>query len=213
MECFGVYQNSQFGFRGARGCREAIALGHEFIGQRLAEGLCVRVVLRDVKSAFDKVWHTGLLVKLTRLGLFPRTVALVESFLTGRTARVVIDDHSGEALAIRVGVPQGAILLPTLYNIYVADVPAPRRGNSRDIIFADDISQIVAARPSMIKCILESEVRRVNVFERRWKIRTNHSKFKIVALDRKVKNIKFFTGFSSTDTVTTGSFLGFPLNQ
>ena len=213
LENFNVYQNSQFGFRGRRGCREAIALGHEFIGQRLAEGLCVRVVLRDVKSAFDKVWHTGLCVKLARLSLPPRTVALVESFLTSRAARVVVGDHPGDALAIRAGVPQGAILSPTLYNIYVADVPGPRRRHSRDIIFADDISQIVAAHPSLIKVMVESEVRRVNTFEHRWKIRTNQTKFKIIALDRKVKSIRYSTGSRSIHADSTGLFLGFPLNR
>jgi len=174
LECFEVYQSSQFGFRGQRGCRKAVALGHEFVGQRLAEGLCVRVVLRDVKSAFDKVWHTGLCVKLLRLGLPSNVLALLESFLTERQARAVINDHVGSPISILAGVPQGAILSPTLYNIFISDIPAPRRPHSRDIIYADDVSQIVAAPPKLIKCFVETEIKRINLYEKRWKIRSNH---------------------------------------
>ena len=213
LESFEVYQSSQFGFRGQRGCREAVALGHEFIGQRLAEGLCVRVVLRDVKSAFDKVWHTGLCVKLLRLNLPPNILALLESFLTGRTARVVSGVAVGMPIPILAGVPQGAILSPTLYNVYISDVPAPRRHRSKNIVFADDISQIVAAHPKMIKCHVEHEVKRINTFEKRWKIRTNHSKFTIVALDRKVKHLTYYNGLKNIECVPTGRFLGFQLNR
>ena len=97
----------------------------------------MHVVLRDVKSAFDKVWHLRLRMKLLNLQLPPRFVNLLSSFLENRTARVVVGSHSGNPISIMAGVSQGAILSPTLCNIFVSDIPVPRRRDLLDIIFAD----------------------------------------------------------------------------
>ena len=72
MEDNNVFQDEQFGFRRFRGTQHAIAVTYETIAQKIAKRHQVRMVLRDVKSAFDKVWHIGLRVKLTRTGLPPR---------------------------------------------------------------------------------------------------------------------------------------------
>ena len=74
------------GFRRYRGTHQAIAVTYETITQKIAKRHEVRVVLRDVKAAFDKVWHTGLRVKLARTGLPPRILRIFSSFSNDRTA-------------------------------------------------------------------------------------------------------------------------------
>ena len=64
MEENNIFQDEQFGFRRHRGTQQAIAVAYETIAQKIAKRHEVRVVLRDVKAAFDQVWHTGLKVKL-----------------------------------------------------------------------------------------------------------------------------------------------------
>ena len=80
------------------------------MGQRLAEGKSVRVGLRNLKSAFDKVWHLELQMKLLNLQFSPRFFNILSSFLESRTARVVVGSHSGNPIPIMAGIPQGAIL-------------------------------------------------------------------------------------------------------
>ena len=67
LEDNNVFQNDQFGFRRSRGTQQAIAVAYETIAQKIAKRYQVRMVLRDVKSAFDKVWHTGLRASTNRI--------------------------------------------------------------------------------------------------------------------------------------------------
>ena len=134
----------QFGFRRHRGCQEAIALAYERIALAKARGNAVRVILRDVKSAFDKVWHDGLVYKIKNIEEVPDTMThFLKIFLTDRKARVVHNGVEGPDFALQAGVPQGSVLSPTLYNIYVRDLPRPLSNSSLYIIYADDVSQIV----------------------------------------------------------------------
>ena len=89
MEDGQLYNSFQFGFRSRRGCQDAIALGYEHMAQEKALGRFVRVVLRDVKAAFDKVWHTGVQTKIQRLGLQPLLTATLHDFFRQRTAKIV----------------------------------------------------------------------------------------------------------------------------
>ena len=78
---------------------------------------------------------------------------------------------------------QGSTLSPTLYNIYIHDIPEPHSMTTRNIIFADDVSQIISCDTKAgIVQMVEIEV--INAFEKKWKILTNAAKFQIVALDR-----------------------------
>ena len=82
------YNSFQFRFRSKRGCQDAIALGYEHIAQERELGRFVRVVLRDVKAAFDKFWHTGVQISevWTATTADSHTPIL---FFYRRTARIV----------------------------------------------------------------------------------------------------------------------------
>ena len=86
-------------------------------------------------------------------------------------------------MLFRSRVPQGAILSPMMYNVVVADMPKSQRGIN--IIFADDVSQIVHSRyKNLLQEYVEEEIFRLNAFEKKWKIRTSQQKFQIVAFKR-----------------------------
>ena len=80
------------------------------------------MVFRDVKSVFDKVWLTGLRVKLARTGLPPRILGIFSSFLEDRTASVPVGTVHTPPFDIKTRVPQGAIHSTMMYNIFVADM-------------------------------------------------------------------------------------------
>ena len=73
----------------------------------------------DISKAFDRVWHAGLLHKLTSYGISGQVFNLISSFLSNRRFRMVLDGKSSQEYPVIAGVPQGSILAPTLFLLYI----------------------------------------------------------------------------------------------
>ena len=93
----------------------------------------------DVAAAFDKVWHNGLLYKLFELKVPLYLILIIKSFLEGRTFTVKIDGKESGTFIILCGVPQGGVLSPTLFSIYINNIPLANGDNEITLLFADDL--------------------------------------------------------------------------
>lgn len=176
----------QQSFRRHRGTATAIALIYEKIANSQQNRYQCNVICRDISKCFDKIWHSGLKFKIIQLNLPRCMTSLLCNFLDNRRARIKINNYIGEPINLYSGVPQGSCISPTLFNIYVADIPPPTQ--SEFIQYADDITQIITYEgksKEYMKRKTERAIAEINDYEYKWKIKTNQNKFKILHISKK----------------------------
>ena len=137
----------QSGFvRGDSTTNQLLQIYHTFCNA-VDRGKEVRAVFCDISKAFDRVWHRGLLHKLSGIGCSDKITSWFSSYLTGQKQRVVLSGHVSEWMSVLAGVPQGSILGQLLFLIYINDIVKNLGCSIR--LFADDTSlYIVVESPN-----------------------------------------------------------------
>lgn len=112
------------------------------IYEKLDKSIPIAIIFLDLAKAFDTVNHKILLEKLHRYGLRGKANKLLESYLTNRSQRVKVNGILGNFMVVKTGVPQGTILGPLLFILYVNDLLT---GMPEDVIssYADDTAVII----------------------------------------------------------------------
>ena len=117
----------------------------------------IRAVFCDISKAFDRVWHRGLLYELRATGCSEKVTQWFASYLSGRRQRVVINGQSSDWGFIGAGVPQGSILGPLLFLIFINDIVKDIGASVR--LFADNTSlYIVVESPQSAATILNGDM-------------------------------------------------------
>ena len=109
------------------------------------------------------------------------------SYISNRTAQMHIRNFKGDKINLESGVPQGGILSPTLYILYTRDTPPTAGENNNDVIFADDVTQVIQNLCDDRRALTDMtalEIERINNYEEKWKIQTSINKFSLLSISK-----------------------------
>ena len=163
---------SQSGFIPGDSCiLQLLSITHE-IYQSFDHGLETRGIFLDISKAFDRVWHEGLLFKLKTNGVDGSLLNLLTNYLQDRQQRVLLNGQTSNWSNINAGVPQGSVLGPLLFLVYINDLPEGLKSNAK--LFADDTSIFSKVYNITDSCVeLNNDLDQINKWAFKWKMSFN----------------------------------------
>ena len=182
---YALIHSSQHGFTAGKSCQTNLIEYLNTLTTLVDEGHNIDVVYLDFAKAFDKVPHQRLLLKVEGLGISGKVLAWIESWLTDRQQRVVLNGKASEWLPVTSGVPQGSVLGPTLFVIFINDLDGVV-----DLVdgfiskFADDTKYGRVVRSEEDCAKMQSDINKLLEWADTWQMEFNTKKCKIMHFGR-----------------------------
>lgn len=206
--------HEQFGFKKHHSTIHQLKRITTHITNNFQAGQHTIATFLDIAYAFDTVWHSGLLFKLIKLSIDDSLIHLIHSFLTDRTFQVKMDGTLSIIKNIKAGVPQGSVLAPHLYSVYVHDIPLIAECNmglyaDDTTYFTSDISINIAQRT------MQKQLKILEMWLRNWRIKVNISKTQAIIFTRRKPKIPDHLNLFSEDIYYKQSvkYLGVTLDK
>ena len=136
LELHNILSDNQHGFRKHRSCETQLVNTIESVAKSLDNKEQVDMLILDFSKAFDTVPHQRLLLKMEHYGIRGRVLHWVRAWLTDRNQRVCLGGDMSDMTAVRSGVPQGTVLGPLCFLLYINDISDSTSSVLR--LFADD---------------------------------------------------------------------------
>jgi len=208
-----VLRDEQHGFRQRRSCdTQLITTVHDF-AQCLNQGGQCDVLLLDFSKAFDKVPHSRLFNKLQFYGIKGPLLAWIKTFLSDRSQQVVLDNKRSDSCNVLSGVPQGTVLAPLLFLVYINDLPLHVSCKVR--LYADDVI-LYSNINSVEDCHqLQRDLDSLTQWANKWLMTFNPTKCEFLRITNKINIIPFTYHLDNytIQEVTHAKYLGVVIDQ
>ena len=184
----------------------------EDLSRSMTEGKQTDLILLGFSKAFDKVNHLKLLYKLRLHGVQSKVLNWIQSFLIGRSQIVVLEGDSSSEVPVSSGVPQGSVLGPILFLLYINDLPD--NVQSRVRLFADNTAVYLTINSPNDSANLQKALDRLQKWEAQWDMEFNPGKCQLLHITRSRNPIKStYTMHNKTlETVSSARNLGVDLS-
>ena len=213
LDMHDILVDFQHGFRSKRSCESQLVITTEDIARNVDNNQQVDMLILDFSKAFDTVPHQRLLKKLKAYGIRGNILAWIESWLTQREQCVTIEGAKSRSAPVTSGVPQGTVLGPLMFLLYINDI-----GNniiSKIRLFADD-SLLYLAISSLDDCkLLQKDLDRMVLWTKQWQMIFNPLKCYVLKITRSKKPVMFDYTIDGhiLETVKSNPYLGVELTD
>ena len=201
-----LLNSSQHGFLKARSWLTNMLCFLEEITNWIDVGSPVDIIYLDFQKAFDKVPHQRLLLKLKAHGIGDSITDWIEQWLTDRRQRVVVDGEVSNWKSVLSGVPQGSVLGPILFLIYINDLDDSITSNV--LKFADDTKLFRKVNTDGDKQHLQNDLDRLVKWSEKWQMMFNFGKCKCLHTGHRNLNVNYKMGDTVLGTTVKEKDLG-----
>ena len=206
--------NAQYGFRHKRSTTSALINFTDNLLDKMDKG----VVFLDMKKAFDTVNHDILIKKVKLLGVFGTTLQWFNSYLRGRMQRIVCGNEMSCSAKVSIGVPQGSILGPLLFLVYINGIHEVTRHTTMTM-FADDMAISYSSKcASDLQNKLNTDLGCIATWlnENKLTLNVEKSKFMLIGTPgqlKKIENIQLSVNCKYFEGVKSFKYLGVTVNE
>ena len=213
MDRNNLFVENQHGFRSGRTCATQLLEALEDWTMAIDNGNTVDVIYLDFCKAFDKVSHRLLLYKLDTYGIRGKALRWISNFLIGAKQRVVINGSSSTSQTVTSGVPQGSVLGPVLFLIYVNDMPEVVRCMVK--LFADDTKLYSEIKETADRTALQEDINKIVTWTSNWLMKLNIDKCKHMEIGNITNNSSYTldNGLTTISKVNSEKDLGITFDR
>ena len=183
LENNNILYDLQHGFRNKRSTETQLIAFTQDVLRNLGQGKQTDVIIMDFAKAFDKVSHWRLAIKLNNYGISGSVNKWIGNFLNNRTQRVVCNGETSDWAPVLSGVPQGSVIGPILFLIYINDLPDEVKATVR--LFADDTIMYMTMTCEFDSKQLQEDLNKLAAWEEKWKMKFHPNKCSVLRITRK----------------------------
>ena len=169
-----LFSDKQFGFIAGRSTTLQLLHVLNIWTEILDQGGTLDAIYCDFMKAFDKVPHQRLIYKISKYGITGNVLGWIESFLSNRTQWVQINNTKSSSSPVTSGIPQGSVLGPILFVLYINDLPEVIDKDS--FLFADDTKLFREIKTHADKIQLQKDLQNLVIWSNKWLLKFHPDK-------------------------------------